>query len=166
MTLKVDLNVAATQLHPKMMQEAIAHPKPEMRYPHAYCLQTIGMSGKMQVVNVSAGGPICAKGFQKLGFVSDKMRSEMLATESATGVADQMLASGLHAKQAGMGAVVVGGLLAGFGGILLTDAPFAVAVGTQAILMGGIAGLCIMAGIALIIFSITAEKEGGGSVHE
>lgn len=165
MTLKVTLNLTATKLHPDVLYEAQAHPQPDAHQPHAYCLQPIGMSGKMQVVNASVGGPICPKGFQKLGFVSDKTRSEMLATESATPVADRMLAGGLHVKQAGTGTAVAGGVLIGFGIVIFTDAPFAVAVGTQALLMGGFAGLCIVAGIALLIYSVTA-KEGGGNVRE
>lgn len=108
MSLRVSLNLAATELQPNVMSEAQSHPKPDAGHPHAYCLQSVGMNGKMMVANAAIGGPICSKGFQAMGFVSEDSRRKMTATEAT---AEQMMSGALKVHRAdgkALAAILIG----------------------------------------------------------
>lgn len=135
MSLKVTIDQTATQLHPTALSEAQTHKIADTAHPHAYCQQDVGFHGSMKVINVSAGGPVCPKGFSLLGYVSDATRAKMLSSgagEHASAAADRMVQGGLNVQKAGVGSAGVM-FVGGFIGMAV-----GAAIGSPVMLIGGI----------------------------
>lgn len=172
MGLKLTVNQSATAVHTWAKTEAQDHPTAQADHPHAYCRQYVGMSGAHKVINISAGGAKCPKGFSLLGYVSDATRTQLLSSGSsdhASAAADHMVRGGLNVQKAGLGGAVASGLFAAAGvvAILASDPAFVYGLSATAA-TGAIFVACVAVAIVVgvIAYYALADRNHGGSVHE